>query len=402
MVNLKCPEIAIFFDLSVESARGILHGFMHYVRLNQPWNVNFISKTVSDVAPSSLKNWSGDGIMAHIPDQETYQEILTKQCSIVLLAGENDEQILFNRNENLMPNLQYPYSPVFIRCNNKAIGQMASDFFLQKSYRNFAYVSYPKRVCWCFERRQAFTEILSKHKIPVHCFSMPDEAGNDWFTQRNRMSDWLLTLPKPIAVFAANDFIGRQVLEVCQRAEIPVPYEVSVLGVDNDLPVCEMSYPSLSSIAIDWNQAGFLAAESLHRQMTGKEVSRKTYEPIRVISRGSTEFFNISDNVVVRILELIRINRGENIRVTDIVRSLPISARRAQERFKKTIGHSIMEEIKQVRMKNICELIQNTNLSFNEIALSFGFENANHLGQIFKKEFNLTMGEYRKNFKNSS
>ncbi|MDO4575403.1 MAG: hypothetical protein Q4D98_09360 [Planctomycetia bacterium] len=35
----------------------------------------------------------------------------------------------------------------------------------------------------------------------------------------------------PLALFASNDFRGRQVLETCQKTSIPVPYQVAVLGM---------------------------------------------------------------------------------------------------------------------------------------------------------------------------
>lgn len=389
-IPLKCPEVAVFFDLAVESARGILRGFTQYIRLNSPWNVNFVSKTVNDIDPSSLKNWNGDGILAHIPNVETLEEILSKSCPTVLLARDiNHDLSECHRNDS-------PAGPVFVRCDNAAIGKMAADYFLQKDFRNYAYVSYSKPVCWCDERRQAFSETLESRGFSVAHF-LPPENSSDWFTQRDSLIQWLLELPKPVAIFAANDFRGRQVLEVCQKAGISVPYDVAVLGVDNDLPVCEMSYPSLSSIEIDWERAGMICAEALDSMMHRKIPSaQNTYRPIRVVSRNSTEFFRVSDRIVVQILEIIRISRGQNLRVSDILEMLPVSERSAQERFKKVLGHSIMEEIKRVRMKNIRQIIEETSLPFHEIALSFGFENANHLGQLFKKELGVTMGEYRK------
>ena len=389
-IPLKCPEVAVFFDLAVESARGILRGFTQYIRLNSPWNVNFVSKTVNDIDPSSLKNWNGDGILAHIPNVETLEEILSKSCPTVLLARDiNHDLSECHRNDS-------PAGPVFVRCDNAAIGKMAADYFLQKDFRNYAYVSYSKPVCWCDERRQAFSETLASRGFSVAHF-LPPENSSDWFTQRDSLIQWLLELPKPVAIFAANDFRGRQVLEVCQKAGISVPYDVAVLGVDNDLPVCEMSYPSLSSIEIDWERAGLICAEALDSMMHRKIPSaQNTYRPIRVVSRNSTEFFRVSDRIVVQILEIIRISRGQNLRVSDILEMLPVSERSAQERFKKVLGHSIMEEIKRVRMKNIRQIIEETSLPFHEIALSFGFENANHLGQLFKKELGVTMGEYRK------
>ncbi|MDO5553614.1 MAG: DNA-binding transcriptional regulator [Planctomycetia bacterium] len=398
-MSYKCPEIAVFFDLASESARGMLRGFMQYVRLNSPWNVNFISRTASDVAPSSLKNWAGDGILAHIPNVETFREILSKNCPVVFLARENDEGFIASSLHHWSCEGNSPGSriePVFIKCDNGAVGRLAADYFLKKNFRHFAYVPYPKDVCWCIERRQAYVETLAQKGFQTECFSLPGEEGANWFEQRDRMRSWLESLPKPVAIFAVNDFRGRQVLEVCQRAGIPVPYDVAVLGVDDDVPVCEMCYPSLSSIAIDWGRAGFLSAQALDQMINNEKANWGTYGPIQVVSRNSTEQLHVSDRLVVQILELIRINRSENLRVADILASLPISERRAQERFKSAMGHSIMEEMKQVRMENICELIETTDLSFNEIALSFGFENANHLGQLFKKEFGLTMGEFRK------
>jgi len=396
-IPFACPEVAVFFDLAVESARGILRGFTQYIRLNSPWNVNFVSKTVNDIDPSSLKNWTGDGILAHIPNEETLEEILSKHCPTVLLARDEHPETTSLQIQAGTQNGPPPHlNPVFIRCDNTRIGQMAAEYFLQKDFQNYAYVSYSRNVCWCEERRTAYVQTLSRRGFEATCFSPPLSQA-DWFTQRDELLQWLEALPKPVAVLTANDFRGRQVLEVCQRAGISVPYDVAVLGVDNDLPVCEMCYPSLSSIEIDWERAGMLCAEALDAMMRGKIPTSPTiYQPIRVVSRNSTEFFQVSDRLVVQILEMIRISRGENLRVADIVEMLPVSERSAQERFKKVMGHSIMGEIKRVRMKNISQIIRETTLPFHEIALSFGFENANHLGQLFKKEFGVTMGEFRK------
>lgn len=382
---IHVPEIAVVLDLAVEPARGILRGFMKYIRLHTPWNVNFVSKTVNDVDPSSLENWNGDAIVAHTPNQETLRAIFSKRCPTALLA----------RHESVPVSNKEPFiEPTYVLCDNVTVGRMAADYFLKKKFRHFAYVCYSKDVPWCRERRAAFQDALAQRQYKVDCFE--PAQNEDWFTQRDKLRDWLLGLPKPVAALAANDLRGRQILETCQYADIPVPYDVAVLGVDNDQPVCEMSYPSLSSISIDWEQAGFLCAQSLDQALKGKTPHPACYGPLSVVSRNSTESFQISDRLVVQILETIRITRGVNLRVCDILDALPVSERSAQERFKKAIGHTIMEEIKTARLKYICELIEQTNLSFNEIALSFGFENANHLGQMFKKEFGVTMSQYRR------
>lgn len=399
-----CPEIAVVFDLAVEPARGILRGFMQYIRLNNPWNVNFISKTASEIDPSSLKNWDGNAILAHVPDEKTFREILSKNRPTVALAKvdrdnlnndkyNNEQKCNFNNKKGTVKSHN---DLIFIRCDNDAVARMAASFFLKRNFVHFAYVPYSHEVCWCMERQAAFEKVLADHGFPVHIFQAAKQDGSDWFTQRDRMQDWLQDLPKPVALLAANDFRGRQVLEVCQRAGIPVPYQVAVLGVDNDQPICELSYPSLSSIAVDWEKAGFMSAEALDLLMKGKNPPTRLYGPTRIVSRNSTEHLQISDPLVVRILEMIRFNKGENLRVADILKSIHVSERSAQEHFKKAMGHSIMEEIKKVRMKYVCELIEETDIPFHEMSKSFGFENPNHLGQLFKKEYGMTMSEYRR------
>jgi LacI family transcriptional regulator len=52
--------------------------------------------------------------------------------------------------------------------------------------------------------------------------------------QRKRLSDWLISLPKPTSIMACNDDMGRSILEACKSAQIPVPEQIAVVGVDDD------------------------------------------------------------------------------------------------------------------------------------------------------------------------
>ena len=201
-----------------------------------------------------------------------------------------------------------------------------------------------------------------------------------------------------MGILAANDFRGRQVLEACQLAGIPVPYQASVLGVNNDELVCQMSYPSLSSIVVDWEKAGYIAASALQARMTGATLPRSlSYGPLKVISRGSTDRLQVADPLVVKILETIRINHGQNLRVNDIARMLKVPVRTAQLRFRNAVGHTIIDEIKSVRMRFVCDLLTGTDLTIAEIARRCGFENSTYLTQAFRQEFGMTMTQWRGN-----
>ena len=211
------------------------------------------------------------------------------------------------------------------------------------------------------------------------------------------MSRWLKNLPKPLAVFAANDTRGRQVLSACLEADIPVPYETAVLGVNNDALICETSQPPLSSVAVDIERAGYAAAELLDQlmQRARREPLTVTYGPSGVVQRASTQRLHVTDRLVIRALEHIRINAGLNIRVSDVAEHLGVTRRWVEKRFDQTLGRSVLDEIQRVRMDTLRALVGQTDQPFTDIAKRCGFSGANHLGIIFKAYVGMTMSAFR-------
>lgn len=214
------------------------------------------------------------------------------------------------------------------------------------------------------------------------------------------MCRWLKKLPKPLAVFAANDARGRQVLNACLAADLPVPYEVAVLAVNNDVMICETSLPPLSSVAVDMERAGYVAAELLDQLMrkTVREQTCVMFEPQDVVARASTQRLQVNDRLVIRALEFIRINAGLNIRVSDVADHLGVTQRWMEKRFAHTLERSVMDEIQRVRMETIGALVGKTGQPFTHIAKRCGFSGVNHLGIIFKARFGVTMSDYRAQF----
>ena len=65
---------------------------------------------------------------------------------------------------------------------------------------------------------------------------------DDILTIQNDLRTWLQSLPKPCGIFAANDFAADYVLSTCQIMGIRVPDDVAVIGVDNDVTICENAF----------------------------------------------------------------------------------------------------------------------------------------------------------------
>ena len=176
-----------------------------------------------------------------------------------------------------------------------------------------------------------------------------------------------------------------------------MPYEATVLGVNNDPLICETCLPLLSSIAVDDKKAGYEAAQLLDRLMHGKEKPGRIvrYGPQEIVERASTTDLHVADKLVIHALEFIRINAGLNIRVSDVAGHIGVTPRWAESRFKKVLGHSLHQEIHSVRMATVRTMVTSTDRPFFEIAGQCGFQNVNHLCKLFKITYGQTMSELR-------
>jgi len=72
----------------------------------------------------------------------------------------------------------------------------------------------------------------------------------------------LATAPGIDAVFCCNDDLALGVLFACQRRNIRVPQDISILGF-NDLDFAASAYPALSSVATPRHEMGRQAAETI-------------------------------------------------------------------------------------------------------------------------------------------
>jgi len=113
------------------------------------------------------------------------------------------------------------------------------------------------------------------------------------------MIRWLRALPRPCGLMACNDDLGKEVIEACKLAGLAVPDDIAVVGVDNDELVCGFSDPPMSSVAVNFEHAGYEAASVLDRLMRGmKRVPfRIVVRASRVVPRRSTDIVAVEDSL---------------------------------------------------------------------------------------------------------
>jgi LacI family transcriptional regulator len=253
---------------------------------------------------------------------------------------------------------------------------------------------------WSFERGQSFQQSVAASGFVTHFYQQPKEPEKrTWENELTIMADWLAKLPKPVGLMTCNDDRAQQIIEACKIANLHVPEQIAVVGVDNDELVCELSEPPLSSVVLNAERAGYEAAELLDQLMAGEKMVGQTIwaRPSRVVTRKSTDILAIEDKDVADAIRFIRENAKKAIQVDDVVRATAISRRVLEKRFRKEVGRSIFGEIKRNRTDLIARMLLETDWSVSQIALKSGFSNIDHFSRYFRQEMGIRPLAFRKN-----
>ena len=151
--------------------------------------------------------------------------------------------------------------------DSKSVASLAARELLFRDFADLAFVPSNEDESWNHERGEAFRDCARVAGARYHEFNA---------RRGEALGRWLAALPKPCGLFAANDKAGEEVLGACAALGIAVPQDISVVGVDNMVYLCEGTAPTLSSIMMDHVGEGRAAAELLagERMLLGNEHSR--------------------------------------------------------------------------------------------------------------------------------
>jgi len=374
------PSVLLFVETSREFGRGLLHGIARYSRLHGPWRVYRWPGALD----SSLPEWKHLKIDGAIVRDVKVVEGVAHSGLPVIFAQHNKES--------------YAPFPAIIT-ESEAIGRMAAEHFLDRGFQNFAYCGFDEFL-WSRGRAHHFAQRLEQAGFGVNLYHQPlSRTGRAVRRQeQGRIADWLGSLPKPVAVMCCNDDRALQVVEACKLVGLGVPDDAAVLGVDNDVLVCDLADPPISSIALNTEAAGYEAAKLLDAlmhsgEMTGQEISVR---PTHIVTRMSTDILAVADPDVAAALRFIRRNPNRLIQVDDVVEATNVSRRVLEKRFKATLHRSVHQEIRRVRVNSIVPLLVGTDMSITEIALHCGFDGVEHISRYFRKETGVSLREYRR------
>jgi LacI family transcriptional regulator len=285
-----------------------------------------------------------------------------------------------------------------IASDSHGAATVAAEHLLELGLKHFAYVGEEYRA-WSAYREEGFAVRIREAGFDPIIYK-PPKAKRDrvWEREQNVLAEWIAALPKPVGIMACNDDRGRQVLESCRTAEVLVPLEAAVIGVDNDELLCELSNPPLTSISLNAEAGGYRAAALLdHMMSTGDQTpQRLVVEPLYVVQRRSTESSAVDDPDVATALHMIHTLATKQLTIDEIVNHLNVSRRMFEIRFRRSVGRTPHQELRRVRLLRAQQLLLETDNTIADVALAAGFCSPAHLGQVFRKDLGKTPAQYRR------
>ena len=268
----------------------------------------------------------------------------------------------------------------------------------RSGYRNFAFVNFRIRRDWSILRERQFRECLGRRQRQLHVFKPWKDRGTMCLPEiMDRLVEFVAALPRPCCVLAATDSMAALFLRAAVIAGVAVPEEMAVVGIDNDELLCENTIPTLTSVAPEHVRSGELAVGLLKRQFEDPSSRPEvlTFGSAPLVRRHSSLVFERRDIRAVKAIEYIRANACKGITANDVVKTMGVSTRTAQLRFRKVAGHSIMEEINAVRLARAKELIAAGRTPFSRIHEQCGYRDARSLRCLFERHEGKPMSSFR-------
>jgi LacI family transcriptional regulator len=316
--------------------------------------------------------WQGDGMLASDSDRVDVRRFVQRQT-------KRQPTVLFGVNN---PGLQAPCVSV----DNETAGRMAAEHLLYRGYDHLVWFSFFNSNV-AAARRNGFVDAIAVAGRHCTLCEMDIGDGNAWTWTRRRQ--WILRqlrkIKKPCGLFATDDQLAAEVIEVCLDAGWRVPGDVAVVGAGNIELACCTSPVPISSVEMCDEEAAYQAATLLDQLIDdGKPpMSPILIQPQGVVARKSSDFLAISDPSLQKAIRFLEENYALPLTMEDIATAAGISRRTLYYLFATHLIHSPAGHLLDVRMKRAKQLLLETDGKLSRIAVDCGLGSSRNMNRCF-------------------
>ena len=378
----KMTHVAVLIETFTSSGRSVIRGIANYAEQKGNWRL-LLDPRDHEQRSALPDGWEGHGVIARLNSRLQFEQIKARRIPVINV-------------DDILPNLPGVSSIV---TDEAALAEQALDHLLDRGFQHFAYFAPPSNQ-YSKARGEAFSDLVRSRGYSCQEYKPGYRAGRklSWMEQQRRVSRWLSSLPRPVAVLTVDAERARQLADICYMSQLKVPDAIAILAGDANELMCEVSTPPLSHVNVASERIGFDAAAILDRVIAGEPGPTEPIKvaPLGITARQSTDLLAIDDPVVVEALRFIRAHAHRGIVVEDILREIPISRRSLEIQFRNYLNRSPAREIRRVQLERSKELLAKRELSISEVAFACGFANATRFGVAFKKDTQTTPLAYRR------
>lgn len=384
-------KVAFAHNNISHNTQGIMAGITEYMRNKGGWQL-IVWPDSSLESLRFLRQRGCKGAFASVQTSTKARQILDIGFPVIAL-------------NTLQDTLSLP----FISADSDLVAQTAFEYLTQKQFKRFGFFGLAQ-ARWSRDRLEHFSRYVAQAGQTVSAYECTQAAITDeipfvklWIDMilnkgQQELTDWLVRLPKPIAILASCDILACHLSNVVREAGLTIPNETAILGINDDQALCNLCDPPLSSIAFDFRKAGLDAAGLMDQLISGHAMPKGQWIRIRpayVKSRGSTDIFALDDQDVIAAIKYIRQHSHNPLQVDDVARAVCISRRSLQMKFQKTLGRSVHDEIVQSHFETAKAMLIDTTLPIDEIAVRSGFHYTTNMRRVFKERTGLLPHKYR-------
>jgi LacI family transcriptional regulator len=190
---------------------------------------------------------------------------------------------------------------------------------------------------------------------------------------------------------------ARQMLQACLIADIAVPEQIALIGIDSDPLARVLTRIPLSSVTQGAQQMGHKAAELLHEALNGKR-----HGGLRVLvpPQGVTALLSSRHEVskhphVMRARYFIRQYACQGIKTEQVADFVGISRSLLEAHFRQELECSVHDEILRFKLDAATGMLADATMPIADIAVRCGFTSVQYMHAVFKRELGCTPRAYR-------
>ena len=302
-------------------------------------------------------------------------------------------------------------------CDNAAVAQMAFRELSTGVPRAYAAVGFRDSWQWSRDRVAAFRALCAG--VGMLCLEFFRRAGESREARVARLERWVAALPPRCAVFAVNDIAAGEVARAFTAAHRAMPHTATLVGADAaDSPEGFSGWPTVSSVRLDFELAGYLAAKMLAEMIriarttwtsgtSGAGEMQKGDSPVRpmplfasfgpllVERRKSTGGQGRREPFALKAVDTIRRKACDGLTAEKLASRFNGSRHLFEMRFREATGHSVGEEIIQVRLERAMDLLSRRDVPIADIARLCGFRSDIALRKLFRSRLHVSMRQWR-------